>query len=80
MKIEIYVPDYELDVVMKIMDLKERRKLSGYVVELLRKECEMKITEERIIELIKQYGGERKESRNEEDLKASIGSVLGGLL
>lgn len=53
MRIEVYIPDYELDVIVKVLELKETRKLSPYIVELLKNEP--KLTEERVIELIETH-------------------------
>lgn len=54
MRIEVYIPDYELDVIVKVLELKETRKLSPYIVELIKNEGK-ELTEERVIELIEVY-------------------------
>ena len=76
MKIEVYIPDHEIIVIHKILELKEKRKLSSYVVELLKKE-EEELTEEKVIELIKKYA-ETKNTSTKGGLESSIQSVLGG--
>lgn len=76
MKIEVYIPDYEIVVIQKILELKEKRKLSSYVVDLLKKEEEC-LTEEKVIELIKKYA-ETKNTSTMGGLESSIQSVLGG--
>lgn len=76
MKIEIYVPDYEISVIQKILELKEKRKLSRYVVDLLKKEDEG-LTEDKVVELIKKYA-ETKNTSTMGGLESSIQSVLGG--
>ena len=75
MKIEVYIPDHEIIVIHKILELKEKRKLSSYVVELLKKEEEV-LTEEKVIELIKKYA-ETKNTSTNGGLESSIQSVLG---
>ncbi len=47
MKIEVYIPNYEIEVIQKVLELKEKRKLSGYIVDLLKKE-EEGLTEQKI--------------------------------
>lgn len=54
MRIEVYIPDYELDVIVKVLELKETRKLSSYIVDLIKNEP-TRLTEERIIEIIQKY-------------------------
>ena len=76
MKIEVYIPDHEIGVIGKVLELKEKRKLSSYVVELLKKE-EEELTEEKVIELIKKYA-ETKNTSTKGGLESSIQSVLGG--
>lgn len=76
MKIEIYIPDHEISVIAKVLELKDRRKLSSYVVELLKKEDEG-LTEDKVIELIKKYA-ETKNTSTIGGLESSIQSVLGG--
>lgn len=76
MKIEVYIPDHEVNVIGKILELKEKRKLSSYVVELLKKE-EEGLTEEKVIELIKKYA-DIKNTSTMGGLESSIQSVLGG--
>lgn len=76
MKIEVYIPDHEVSVIGKVLELKERRKLSSYIVELLKK-GEEGITEEKVIELIKKYSG-NKNTASTGGLEESIQSVLGG--
>lgn len=76
MKIEVYIPDHEINIIGKVLELKEKRKLSSYVVELLKKE-EEGLTEEKVIELINQYAGTKKTS-NIGELEDSIQSVFGG--
>ena len=75
MKIEVYIPDHEVNVIGKILELKEKRKLSSYVVELLKKEDEGLI-EDKVIELIKKYA-ETKNTSTKGGLESSIQSVLG---
>ena len=75
MKIEVYIPDHEAKVIGKILELKEKRKLSSYVVELLKKE-EEGLTEDKVIELIKKYA-DIKNTTSEGGLESSIQSVLG---
>ena len=76
MKIEVYIPDHEIGVIGKVLELKDRRKLSSYVVELLKKEDEG-LTEDKVIELIKKYA-EIKNTSTTGGLEQSIQSVLGG--
>lgn len=76
MKIEVYIPDSEEYVINKVLELKKKRKLSGYIVELLKKE-EKGLTEEKVIELIKKYA-EIKNTSTTGGLEQSIQSVLGG--
>ena len=77
MKIEVYIPDSEEYVINKVLELKKKRKLSGYIVELLKKE-EKGLTEEKVIELIRKYADLKTDS-TKTDLNESIQSVLGGL-
>lgn len=77
MKIEVYIPDSEEYVINKVLELKKKRKLSGYIVELLKKE-EKGLTEEKVIELIRKYA-DLKTDPTKTDLNESIQSVLGGL-
>lgn len=77
MKIEVYIPDREEYVINKVLELKKKRKLSGYIVELLKKE-EKGLTEEKVIELIRKYADLKTDS-TKTDLNESIQSVLGGL-
>ena len=77
MKIEVYIPDSEEYVINKVLELKKKRKLSGYIVELLKKE-EKWLTEEKVIELIRKYADLKTDS-TKTDLNESIQSVLGGL-
>lgn len=76
MKIEVYIPDHEIGVIGKVLELKDKRKLSSYVVELLKKEDEV-LTEDKVIELIKKYA-EIKNTSTTGGLEQSIQSVLGG--
>ena len=76
MKIEVYIPDHEIGVIGKVLELKDKRKLSSYVVELLKKEDEG-LTEDKVIELIKKYA-ETKNTSTIGGLESSIQSVLGG--
>lgn len=76
MKIEVYIPDHEVLVIKKILELKAKRKLSSYIVELLKKE-EEGLTEEKVIELIKKYA-ETKNTSTIGGMDSSIKSVLGG--
>lgn len=79
MKIEVYIPDYEEEVIAKVLDLKAKRKFSQEVVSLLKgSKC---ITEDRVIELIRQYRGvtQDKQTTNELDILDSIKSVMGVL-
>lgn len=78
MRVEIYVPEYEVEICAKILELKNTRKLSGYIVELLKKE-EQIITEEKVIELIKKYSPEHKNTANKGGIEDSIQSILSGL-
>jgi len=80
MKVEIYIPDYETEVIKKVLELKAKRKLSNEVVSLMKGECSL--TEEKVIELIRKYAGENKENKvieslADEDILGSINSVLG---
>lgn len=80
MKIEIYIPDYETEVIKKVFALKAKRKLSNEVVSLMKGECSL--TEDKVIELIRKYAGESKgnkviERLVDEDILGSINSVLG---
>lgn len=79
MKVEIYIPDYEEDVIRKIFELKSKRKLSQEVVDLLK--GSKSITKEEVIELIRSYSPTSKDSdigiSIESDLLSSINSVLG---
>ena len=36
MKIEVYIPEYEVELIVRCLDLKAKRKLSSTVVELLK--------------------------------------------
>ena len=75
MKIEVYIPDYEIEVIQKVLELKEKRKLSGYIVDLLKKE-EEGLTEQKIIELIRKYAPEQKNTANKGGLEDSIQSIF----
>ncbi len=77
MKIEVYIPNYEIEVIQKVLELKEKRKLSGYIVDLLKKE-EEGLTEQKIIELIRKYAPEQKNTANKCGLESSIQSILSG--
>ena len=83
MKIEVYVPDYEIDVINKILYLKSKRKLSQEVVNLL-KGCS-NLTEDRVIALIKQYAcssvrsNKSLQQNNDLAILDSIKSVMGEL-
>ena len=82
MKIEVYIPEYELELIGKCLDLKAKRKLSSTVVELLRGTNQ--ITREEIIKLIEQHiverGTENKNTANDIDIVDSINSVLGSAI
>lgn len=75
MKIEVYIPDHEIGVIGKVLELKEKRRLSSYVVDLLKKEDEG-LTEDKVIALIKEYA-ETKNTSAMGGLESSIQSVLG---
>lgn len=79
MKVEIYIPDHEEEVKKKILDLKAKRRLSQEVVNLLK--GSNGVTEERVIDLIKQYAGSTKckQEDNDLDILDSIKSVMGEL-
>lgn len=77
MKIEVYIPDHEIQVVEKVLELKDKRKLSSHIVEILKRE-EEGLTEEKVIELIKKYA-EIKNTTSIGGLEDSIQSILSGL-
>lgn len=78
MRVEVYIPDREIEVIQKVLELKQNKRLSGYIVDLLRKE-EESITEEKVIELIKKYAPEHKNTAMKGGLEDSIQSILSGL-
>ncbi|PHV72206.1 hypothetical protein CS063_01655 [Sporanaerobium hydrogeniformans] len=78
MRIEVYIPDREIEVIQKILELKENKKLSSYIVDLLKRE-EENITEEKVIELIKKYTPEHKNTAMRGGLEDSVQSILKGL-
>ncbi|MBE6070082.1 MAG: hypothetical protein E7211_20690 [Clostridium lundense] len=79
MKIEIYIPDHEKEVINKALELKAKRRFSQEVVNLLK--GNKGITKEEVIELIRQYSSDNtnKNTANESDILSSISSVLGDI-
>lgn len=77
MRIEVYVPDHEEEVLNKIRELKKKRRLSAHIVDLLRREDEQ-LTKEQIIELIKQYTPD-KNTTVEGGMESSIQSIFNAL-
>lgn len=76
MRVEVYIPDREIEVVKKVLELKNSKKLSGHIVELLKNE-EIGLTEEKVIELIKRYA-DIKNTAIKDGLEDSINSIFNG--
>lgn len=78
MRVEVYIPDREIEVIQKVLELKENKRLSSYIVDLLKRE-EAGLTEEKVIELIKKHAQEHKNTAMRGGLEDSIQSIFNGL-